>query len=135
VTTPTVDQTVSPLLDARQDLASAIETDTGYTCHDSYTKAFATPCYMLAGNGHTGMRTTAQGIGVALYTIRVYALFGPETEAANQVEELARLAVVACFDAGLNVPTVPAPGLFTVGDREYAGVQFDVEYAVTLRGN
>jgi len=129
VTTPTVDQTVSPLLDARQDLASAIETDTGYTCHESYTEAFATPCYMLAGNGHTGVRS-----GVCIYTVRVYALFGPRTEAANQAEELGRLAMVACADFGARVDTVPPPGVFTVGDREYAGVQFDAEVPIeTLR--
>jgi len=125
MTTPTVDQTVSPLADARSELAASLEADTGYTCHEQYTEAFATPCYMLTGNGHTGIRN-----GICLYTVRVYSLFGPRTEAPGQVEELGRLAAVACADFGARVETVPAPGVFTVGDREYAGVQFDAEIPI-----
>lgn len=129
MTTTTIDTSVSPLLDVRTDLATAIETATGYACHPSYVEGFATPCLILTGNGWTA--TTPERIA---YRVQVNAVYATQAgDLATGVEELARLAAVACIDAGWAVYEVPAPGTFTVGSREYAGVQFDATAQVTIR--
>lgn len=132
--TVTVDQTISPLLDARQQLAEALQDATGYTCHDSYTAGFATPCYVLTGDGWT-----PDASGIVLYRVQITCLYGNQSgQIVGGVEELARLAHIACIDFGARVDQagVPAPGSVTVGEpttREYAAVQFTVEIPVTIR--
>lgn len=130
MTTPTVDQSPSPLRDARDLLAAAIETVTGYQCHPSYTVNVASPCYVLQGNGWKVSAT-----GYVTYLVTVTCLWASQAgELHGGVEELARLAVVACADAGWAVYEVPAPGTITVAEgRDYAGVQFQAERPVTLR--
>lgn len=133
--TATIDQSVSPLLDARQQLADAIATDSGYTCHDSFTAGFATPCYVLTGAGWA-----PDASGIILYRVQVTCLYADQAgQLVGGVEELARLAHMACIDFGARVDSagVPAPGTLTLseapGAREYAAVQFTVEIPVTLR--
>lgn len=129
MTTPTIDTAVSPLLDARTQIAAAIEAATERKCHASYTEAFATPCVVLQGAGYT-MSVT----GYVTYKITVTALYANQSgDAGEGVEELARLAVIACVDAGAGVFDVPAAGTVNIGSREYAGVQFEAQIPVTLR--
>jgi hypothetical protein len=130
MTTPTVDQAVSPLLDAREILAAALVADTGYHAYPSFTAAVATPCYVLQGNGWQVSTS-----GRVIYKVLVTCLYSNQAgELHGGVEELARLAVVACADAGFGVFDVPAPGTVTLSEsREYAGVQFEAQVPVTLR--
>jgi len=109
-----VDTALSPLLDARTDLATAIETATGYTCHPSHETALATPCYVLEPAGWVTVTPTT-------------------VDLADGVEELARLAWVACIDHGCRMIECPPPGAVTVGSHDYAGVQFTTTLLVTIR--
>ena len=126
--TATIDTSTSPLLDARTDLASAIETATGWETHASYVEGFATPCIILTGNGWTGFARNKIG-----YRVQVNCVTANQAgDLSDAVEELARVTALACIDAGWAVKEVPAPGAFTVNDRQYAGVQFDAEALVTF---
>ena len=127
--TAIVDTAVSPLLDARTTLAAAIEAATGYQCHASYEPSLTTPCYVLTGNGLVS--TTS---GIVVYRVMVTALYANQAgDLADGVEELARLALAACVDAGARWIDVDPPGSVTVGNNEFAGVQFEVTLPVTLR--
>lgn len=117
-----VDSSVSPLLTARVELASAIQSTTGYTCHDTKPAALSTPCIVLEPDGWQPFAAS----GATIYRVRVTVLYASKDEAdmTNGVEELARLAYVAGGAEGWRAVEVPAPGSVTVRADEYAGVQF-----------
>ena len=124
-----VDTALSPLLDARTDLATAIELATGYTCHPSMETALATPCYVLSPDGWVTVTPTTVA---AKFTVTcLYA--NQAGDLADGVEELARLAWVACIDHGCRMIECPPPGAVTVGSHDYAGVQFTTTLLVTIR--
>ena len=128
--TVTIDTAISPLLDARQGLATAIEAATGYTCHPSHETALATPCVVLEPDGWV----TRMASGDPAYRIQVTCLYANQAgDLADGVEELARLTYLACVDYGCRMVEVPAPGAVTVGANEYAGVQFTATLLVTIR--
>ena len=127
--TAIVDTALSPLLDARETLATAIETASGYTCHSSFEPGVTTPCYVLTPNGWLFTNH-----GLFVYRITVTCLYANQAgDLGDGVEELARLATIACVDAGFKTPQVPAPGKVTVGKADYAGVQFETTIPVTFR--
>jgi hypothetical protein len=128
-TTRTIDVTVSPFRAARADLATAIEAATGWTVHPSYTAAITTPCIILTGGGFT--QVTADQYG---YTVAVNCVLANQGgDLADEVEEVARLAVLACIDNQWAARDVPAPGLFQIGERAYVGVTFNAAASVTIR--
>ncbi len=128
--TATVNTALSPFLDARQGLATAIQAATGYTCHPSHEAAIATPCYVLEGDGWVSLAAD----NVVAYKIKVTCLYANQSgDLADGVEELARLAYVACADYGCRGVEVEAPGAVAVGANDYAGVQFTTTLAVTFR--
>lgn len=131
--TVTVNTTLSPLLDVRTNLAAAIELSTGYRTHASHTASVASPCIVLEGDGWVTNVVGDQS--TVYYRITVTCLLANQAGGlATSVEELARLAFVACLDFGCRIPTeVPAPGAVTVGDKDFAGVQFTCTLPVTIR--
>jgi len=128
-TTRTIDTSVSPFRDVRTDLAAAIEAATGWTTFPTYVTAFSTPCVILTGGGWAMTATGLTGYRVSVSCV----LANQAGDLSDEVEEIARLAALACIDNQWAVPEVPAPGLFQVGDRGYAGVQFTAQALVTLR--
>lgn len=125
-----IDTSISPFLDARDGLATAIETATTYTVHPSFEAAIATPCVVLTGDGWAQVSSDH----VVGYRIKVTCLYANQAgDLAAGVEELARLVYTACVDYGCSIPEVPAPGAVTVGNNEYAGVQIDTVLFVTFR--
>jgi hypothetical protein len=131
--TAIVDTALSPLLDARTGLAAAVEAATGYTCHPSHETALATPCMVLEGDGWVTNVVGDQS--TVYYRMTLTCLYANQAgDLADGVEELARLAFVACLDYGARIPTeVPAPGAVKVGNNDYAGVQFTTTLPVTIR--
>lgn len=128
--TATVDVTISPLLDARTRLAAAIESATGYQCHASFENAIATPCYVLQPNGWVALAID----NLVAYRVQLTALYANQSgDLGDGVEELARLAYIACADFGAKFIEVAAPGSVTIGTTDYAGVQFEVTLGVTIR--
>jgi len=128
--TAIVDTALSPLIDARDGLATALETATGYTCHTSKPAGVATPCLVLEGNGWVSLAAD----NVVAYKINVTCLYANQSgDLADGVEEMARLAYVACVDYGCRMIEVPAPGAISVGNADYAGVQFLTTLLVTIR--
>ena len=129
MTTRTIDVTVSPFRDVRTDLATAIEDATGWTTYPTFVAAFATPCVILTGGGWVQSSTGLTGYKVSVNCV----LANQGGDLSDEVEEIARLAAIACIDAQWAVLEVPAPGLFQIGDRGYTGVQFTAQALVTLR--
>ena len=128
--TAIVDTALSPLLDARDGLAAAIEAATGYTCHTSKPAGVATPCYVLEGAGWVALA----GDNTVAYKVNLTCLYANQAgDLADGVEELARAAYVACLDHGCRMIEVPAPGAVSVGNADYAGVQFLTTLLVTVR--
>lgn len=117
-----VDSTLSPLLAARASLASAIQSATGYACHDSHPAAFTSPCVILESDGWQPFSAS----GAATYRVRVSVLYASkdQVDEANGVEELARLVWLAGTDDGWVNANVPAPGSVTYREQAFAGVQF-----------
>lgn len=117
-----VDSTLSPLLEARAELASTIQAATGYACHASKPAALSSPCIILEPDGWQPFTAS----GAVIYRVRVTVLYASkdETDMANGVEELARLAYTAGVAAGWRAVEVPTPGSVTVRTDEFAGVQF-----------
>ncbi len=105
--TAIVDTSLSPLIDARDGLASAITTATGYTCHTSKPASVTTPCVVLEGAGWVTLALD----NVVAYKINVTCLYANQAgELADGVEELARAVYVACSDYGCRGVDVDAPG-------------------------
>ena len=128
--TAIIDTALSPLLDARADLATAITADTGYPCHSSKPAGVATPCVVLEGAGWVNYMGSAD----IIYKINVTCLYANQAgDLADGVEEMARNVYVACVDFGCRMIEVPAPGAISVGNAEYAGVQFLTTLLVTVR--
>jgi hypothetical protein len=89
----------------------------------------STPCYVLEGDGWVVLTAA----NVVAYRLRVTALYANQAgDLADGVEELARLAYLACVSYGCRTVEVPAPGAVTIGNAEYAGVQFDTTLLVTV---
>jgi len=130
--TVTVDLAPSPLADARTNLAAAIETATGYTTHPSKPAGVATPCIVVEPAGWVSHQTA--DMSVVIYKMTVTCLLANQGgNLAESVEELARLAWVACLDHGCKMPECPEPGAVSVGNADYAGVQFTATLLVTVR--
>lgn len=129
------DALANNLVEARTNLATALETATGYTAHPSLETALHTPCYVLQPDGWQWFTAS----GTALYRVTVTSLYGDQTgDTANAVEELARAAAVVCQDNGWRIPDVPAPGTVqnpADPNRPLAGVQFTATLPVSLRSN
>ena len=93
--TAIVDTALSPLLDARDGLAAAIEAATGYTCHASKPAGVATPCVVLEGAGWVSHQNADQSI--IIYKMNVTCLYANQAgDLADGVEELARVTWNAC---------------------------------------
>lgn len=128
--TAIVDTALSPLLDARTALAASIETATGYPVYASKPAGVATPCIVLEGAGWVQLMAA----GDVAYKMNVTCLYANQAgDLADGVEEMARLAYVACLDANCRMIEVPAPGAISVGNADYAGVQFLTTLPVTIR--
>jgi len=131
--TTTVDTTTSPLIADRNTLATDLAAATGYPCHQTYTGALSTPCYVLTGAGWSA--TNGYVIGYRVTVTCLYANKGANL--ADGVEEMARQAAIVCVDQAIILDDVPEPSIVTIGapdsQRDYAGVQFTVTIPTQLR--
>lgn len=130
-----VDLTAAPLLAAREQLATHIETTTGYRCYPSFRPVFEPPCYLLEGDG-----LDAHATGQVVYRVKVTAAYASQEGGhGDAAEELARLGLDAAASANLAVAwPVPAPTTYELNLGNdlavtFVGVQFTALMQVTIR--